>query len=247
MVDEQELAIREVDEEVRRDKMDAMWRKYGRYLIGGAVGVVLAVAGLTGWDVYIDAKESASSNAFTASVEKAAADGADVASIWAETRAGVDGGYAELSYLQEAAGLASAGNLEAAIAAYDDLANLSGVDTAIKDLGQLLAARTEMQLDKLPEARGRLSLLASDTSVWSLSASESLAVIDMMEGNFAGAHQGFTDIAAGAATPQTMRTRATEIAEKLSSLIAPVEEVLPTETAVGTDDTKEETTDGESQ
>lgn len=243
MVDEQELAIREVDEEVRRDKMDAVWRKYGRYVIGGAVGIVLAVAGLTGWDAYVDANESASSNAFTASVEKAAIEGADVASIWAETRGQVDGGYKELSYLQEAAGLASAGNLEAAVVAYDELANLSGVDTAIKDLGQLLAARTQMKMDKLPEARGRLSLLAGDEGVWNMSANESLAVIDMMEGNLLGAHQRFTDLATGASTPQTMRTRATEIADKLSSQIVTVEEITPSQIEA----TTETTTDEESQ
>ena len=246
MVDEQELAIREVDEEVRRDKMDAVWRKYGRYVIGGAVGIVLAVAGLTGWDAYIDSKESASSNTFTAAVEKAAAEGADVASIWAETRSKVDGGYKELTYLHEAAGLAEAGNLDAAIATYDELANLNGVDAAIKDLGQLLAARTEMQLNKLPEARGRLSLLAGNEGVWSLSANESLAVIDMMEGSFASAQQRFSDIAAGAATPQTMRTRASELADKLSSLAAPVEEITPSDTDTD-ENTVEDTTDGESQ
>jgi len=37
--------FREVDEELRRDRLMALWKRFGPYLIGAAVALVLVVAG----------------------------------------------------------------------------------------------------------------------------------------------------------------------------------------------------------
>ena len=41
--------FREVDEEVRKDRALTLWNRYGRFLIGGVVGVVAATAAWQGW------------------------------------------------------------------------------------------------------------------------------------------------------------------------------------------------------
>ncbi len=41
--------IREVDEELRRDRMRKLWRQGGPWVIAAAVAVVLVVAGYEGW------------------------------------------------------------------------------------------------------------------------------------------------------------------------------------------------------
>ena len=54
-VSDSDSFISEVSEEVRRDRMFALWRKYGPFLIG-AIALIVAAAGLK---AYLDAEERA--------------------------------------------------------------------------------------------------------------------------------------------------------------------------------------------
>ena len=51
-VSDSDSFISEVSEEVRRDRMFALWRKYGPFLIG-AIALIVAAAGLK---AYLDAE-----------------------------------------------------------------------------------------------------------------------------------------------------------------------------------------------
>ena len=44
--------FREVDEEVRAERFQKLWKQYGAYVAGAAIGVVLAVAGINGWQYW---------------------------------------------------------------------------------------------------------------------------------------------------------------------------------------------------
>lgn len=44
--------IREVDEDLRRDRLARLWKKYGSLLVGGVILLVLVVAGTEGWRSY---------------------------------------------------------------------------------------------------------------------------------------------------------------------------------------------------
>ena len=44
--------FKEVDEELRRDNFAKLWKKYGRAILGLALAIVLAVAGVQGWRAY---------------------------------------------------------------------------------------------------------------------------------------------------------------------------------------------------
>ncbi|MDB5622431.1 MAG: tetratricopeptide repeat protein [Devosia sp.] len=48
----QDNIFREVDEELRSDRMRAFWRRFAPYILGAAVGVVLIVAINEGWTWY---------------------------------------------------------------------------------------------------------------------------------------------------------------------------------------------------
>ena len=81
MVDEQELLMREVDEDVRRDKFDDAWRKYGKYIIGTAVGIVLVVSADTFWTAHVKNKRESASDVYAATLEQSVAEGADASAV----------------------------------------------------------------------------------------------------------------------------------------------------------------------
>ena len=54
--------IREVDEELRRERIEKLWQRYGVYIVAAAFLIVLAVAGWRAWDWY-EIREAAKSGA----------------------------------------------------------------------------------------------------------------------------------------------------------------------------------------
>ncbi len=77
--------FREIDEELRHDRFEKLWREYGRYVIAGAVVVVLAVAGVSGWRQYQESQRFADGAQFA--VAKALSDDGkteDAAALFAD-------------------------------------------------------------------------------------------------------------------------------------------------------------------
>ena len=66
-----ETIFREVDEELRGDRMRAIWRRFGPYIIGAAVAVVLIVAANEGWSWWQNSTAARSSDQFYAALELA--------------------------------------------------------------------------------------------------------------------------------------------------------------------------------
>ena len=47
-----ESLFREVDEEVRKEQIAKIWKRYGNVFVGLSIGIVVAVAGLKGWQYW---------------------------------------------------------------------------------------------------------------------------------------------------------------------------------------------------
>src|SRR5262245_35720583 len=65
--------IREVDEELRRERFEKLWRKYGTYALGLAALVVLAVAGYIQWQHYTAGQREERARQYEAAIQLAAA------------------------------------------------------------------------------------------------------------------------------------------------------------------------------
>jgi len=211
-----DLEAQAVDEALRRDQMNALWKAYGKYVIGGAVGVVLAVGGSQLYEYQVQSSQEANSAIFSEAAEKAVAEGADSAAIWEQAAEKIDDGYTALTHLRLAAEFAKSGNVDAALAAYDDLAGDEASDTILRQYAQLLAAILILDKQSDPdEARSRFSVLAVKGQPWYFSAAEQLAYIDMKQGALDLALEQFSMLADDADTPQTIATRARQFRDML--------------------------------
>ena len=73
--------IREVDEELRRDRIAMLWRRYGSVVLAVAVLIVLGTAGKVGWDQWRHRQGAAEAMRFVAAERAlAAGQGADIPS-----------------------------------------------------------------------------------------------------------------------------------------------------------------------
>ena len=61
-----EQFIREIDEDLRREKALKLWKRFGPFVIGAAVLVVVAVAADVGWTAWQESRRNAQAESFAA-------------------------------------------------------------------------------------------------------------------------------------------------------------------------------------
>jgi hypothetical protein len=131
--------LREVDEELRRDRMRKLWRQSAPYVFGAAAAVILLVAGYEGWSWWTESNAARSSDQFYAATQ--AADGSDLAAAQKaldDVIAQGSGAYPALAQFREASLLAQQGKTDEAIAAYDALATNQS-STHLRELALVMA------------------------------------------------------------------------------------------------------------
>ena len=206
-----DLVFQEVDDEVRRERLHTLWKTYGKYIIGAAVGIVLVVAGRESYNAYKRSVEEKNAAAFAEAVNASEAGGADAVAVWMGAVPNMKDGYHALAQLRLAAAQKEGGNVDAALATYDKLAADQKADNSLRDLAGLMAAMV-IAGDKfdLDAARPRFEALAVKGQPWYYSALEQLALIDMQQGRDGEALTAFIILSDDSRAPQTVRTRASQ-------------------------------------
>lgn len=199
--------FREVDEDLRRERLIALWRQYGMLLIGSIAVVVLAVAG---YQVYQTRQEAAfrqASLAYDALLERAqAADGPARADILAQV-SDLTPGYEILVDLQRAAFLSEAENVTAAVELYDKVADESG-DRIVRAYAQIAAARLLVGQESAELLVARLQPLTDPGAPFHAAALELLATVLLDVGDTDGAKSYLDDLINNPQTPFSIRGRA---------------------------------------
>ncbi|MBF0093160.1 MAG: tetratricopeptide repeat protein, partial [Alphaproteobacteria bacterium] len=137
----QEALFREVDEDLRSDRISELWKTYGNLVIAAAAALVLGVGGYEGWRAW-DAKQRDADSLRYATAAAQAEDGKTAAALEALGAASAEGGagYRAIAALHRAALLVSSGDGAGAVALYRKIMDDDGLDDAHRDAARLLAA-----------------------------------------------------------------------------------------------------------
>jgi hypothetical protein len=209
--------FREIDDELRRENLLQLWSRYARYIIAGAVFLVLVAAGIFVWRQHLASERLAQANHYTAAVALARqGKEAEAAKLFA-TLANDGGGYGIPAAFQEAALLAKAGDRQGAIAAYDRLAAAPSVGREYRDLAVLLAVLHQLPNGDPQAAIERLAPLTENGKPWRASALDATAAIKLKAGDRGGALEIYQKLADDLAAPRSLRARAAEMAAALKS------------------------------
>ncbi len=201
--------LREVEEELRRERLEKIWRQYGTYILIAAALIVFGVLGYkylensritaaqTTGQRYEDAlalasegKEGSAAKEF----EKLAADGT--------------GGYPSLARLQLAGALLKEGKKAEALVAYEALAKDANADEMLRSYAALQTAALRLGAADFTEMQNWLNPLMGDDSPWRYSARELMGLAAFKAGKSNEARTLLTPLLVDQKTPQSISQRA---------------------------------------
>lgn len=203
----QDNIFREVDEELRSDRMRALWRRFAPYVIGAAVGVVLVVAINEGWTWYHANNAAQSSDELYAAFELV--EGGDLPAAQSQLDkliADGSGSYPVLAQFRKAGVLAKEGAVTDAVAAYDALAN-SQSNQRLRELALVLGGTLMVDAGTLADVESRVGSIAAEESPLRNAAREALGLAQYKAGDFAGAQASFEAVVNDPLTQSTVRNR----------------------------------------
>lgn len=208
--------FQEVDEEVRRERLNKLWQRYGHYIIAACVLVIVAVGAWRGYEWWETKKAVEAGAAFEQAVNLAeAGKHQEAEAAFAKLASEGTAGYRLLARLRAAAELGRT-DRKAAIKAYDEIAVDRSVGQVIQDLAALRVSFLLVDGSSYGDMRARLEPLTGPDRAFRHSARELLALSAWKQGDMGAARQWTDMIITDPQTPSGARSRA----EVLSELIA---------------------------
>lgn len=229
-----EAFLREVDDAVRASDLTGFWKRYGRWLL---VALVVGLLAFGGWILYQQQQQAAAdkqSEEFVDAMDKLRAGQEKEARAKLATLAKADQpGYRAMAQMVEANLLGEDGKTKEAIAIYAKVAGDSSLPQTFRDLA--LIRQTSAEFDTLPPQTviDRLKPLATAGNAWFGSAGELTAISYMKLGKDNLAGPIFAQIAKQDGLPQTMRSRAQQMAGALGVDTVQVDEKRNAATMAG--------------
>ena len=214
--DSNDTFLREVDENLRRDQLQDFARKNGKWI---ALAVILFLAAVGGW-IFWQQRQS----------QQAAEQSEQLHSVFTDIASGrqqtvpqrldaLEESHSDAvrasAMLTEAALAIEKNNRAAAIAKYREIADDGSLPQVYRDLGTIRLTALEFDALKPEQVIARLEPLAKAGNPWFGSAGEMTALALLKQNKKAEAGRMFAAIAADTQVPDSIRTRAVQVAGTL--------------------------------
>ncbi len=201
--------MREVEDELRSDKVSSFWSKYKYLVIGGAIAIVVGTAGYRFWESYSQKVAGASGDQFLSAIELSKEGKHDEAIVQLEAlgKDGV-GQYPALAKIRLAAEYAKKGDPKKAVEAFDGIANDTSFDEALRNVARLRAGLLLVDNGSYDEVSDRLQSMSETGKSFRHSAREGLGLSAWKHEKFEDALVWFQAIVDDQGAPNGIRTRA---------------------------------------
>lgn len=209
MAEQTDTFLREVQEDIRRERMARIWDQYGMLIIGAAVLLVAGVGTYKYMEYRTRVDREEAGVRFEAAARLAGQGKAEEArKAFADLSSGSPAGYVALAKLRAAGSLAGADKAAEAVALYDGVARDSAVDPLLRDYAAVQAALLRVDVADWTEMQNRLKDVVNEKNSWRNSARELLGLSAMRAGRDDDAKKAFEQILGDRAAPPSLVERA---------------------------------------
>ena len=206
----------EVEEDLRAERAQRLFRRYGWLLI---VGAVVIVAAALAWQFYTRAQnqtDAAAASRYIAAINAiengpAGDSHAGQIPVLDQLAATAPEGYRTLARLRAAGLKANTGDLQGAEALWNQVAADSSADALLRDFATLMATQHDLDGGSPDQLQARLKPIATLDNPWSAMAREQLAILDLRGGKTDDARQTLKALSADFLAPAGVRARASAL------------------------------------
>lgn len=169
--------LQEIEQDLRAERLQALWKRYGKWLIVVIVAIVLGTVGFVAWRQWDAERRAAQQAELTAALQLMEAGKLDDAiAALANLSGHAVPIYAALADLNRAALLSSQGKIPQALTLYDTIAENSRTPDFFRDEARLFSAWQRLSLEKPDKIEQRLQPLLTKDHPLRFSAREILAL-----------------------------------------------------------------------
>jgi hypothetical protein len=207
--------LREVDEELRRDELVNVWRRYGRWIVVAVLAGLAAFGGWLYWQHYQQQRAGNEGEKLLASYDELAAN--KPAPALAELGTSSSPGYRATAKFSQANVLLKNNDLKGAAAKFAEVATDTAVAQPFRDLALIRQTSAEYDSLKPQVVVDRLRPLAQKGNPWFGSAGELVAIAYIQLNRPELARTLFNQMAGDDGVPQSIRDRAVQMASTLGA------------------------------
>lgn len=211
---EDEVLIREIDEAVREDALYTFMRDHGLKVLGGVLALIAALGGYMVWHHFAEQKLEKQSEALIAALDAAAGNDFKGASDKVAGLVGDEnspGARTAARFIQAGAAI-EAGDSAKASGLYKQIIADDSAPAALRDLARVRDVSLNYDSMKPADVIAQLGTLAKPGNAFFGSAGELVAMAHLESGNRAAAGKLFAAIAKDESQPETLRSRARQMA-----------------------------------
>jgi hypothetical protein len=201
----------EVEEDLRAERAKKLLTKYAWLILLVAVATVGGVAGWQFWNRWQYQQDAAAASRFIAAqtaLEKPSPGAEPPIAALEQLAASAPQGYKTLARMQAAAVKANSGDLQGAIALWNEVSADPAADRLLRDLASLIAATRQIDRADPGQLKARLEPLAVSGNPWSALAREQLAILDLRQARIEDAKTRLKALATDFEAPAGLRARA---------------------------------------
>ncbi len=208
--------LQEIEEDLQRQKFEALWKKFGPFILGAAAAVVLVTGLVTGWQSYRLGQSQKTTEALWRIADGDA--GENVKNITAlEDYAKSHGSKVQAVFARfYAAGEAEkAGQKDKALEIYSVIESDASVDPVFRQMASLLFVQSSMDSADPKMLEDKLLPLMEKADVWGALAGEYAGHLAVRRGDKEKAKTYFLKVLARDAIPESIGQRAAIMLEWL--------------------------------
>lgn len=215
LMTEQNL-FQEVQEDLERQKLEALWKKYGFWIIVASLGIVISTASATAYRSWKENNNAKLTSALL-SAEHASANVSDnIAALQKYAEENTEETHALFALFRAGALALDRNETTEAIKYFEKAAQNTDANPVFSQLGVLLSVLAQLDSGSPAELALRLQPLTLKGSPWRFSAQEALAYLALREGDITKAKQLFSSLAQDSLAPKSISSRATDILRTLN-------------------------------
>lgn len=210
--DFEDAFIREIDEELKNEKLKKIWDKYGLFII---IFVVLAVSAAVSFETFKAWNEKRNQEfsdtyAYALNLQNQGryAEAMEVLDKLQKSKKAV---YSDIAEIQMANIMMEQNKVEEAIAILENVVKDKDFNPQMKQIAIIKLASYKLDYAPSEEIQSMLAPLVRENGVWTNIAKEMLAMLAVRDGDLDRAKTLYQEISVAANTPETLKARAQDM------------------------------------